>query len=67
MKKYKEYKVITAHNAESLNKQVAYHISEGWTPVGSHQVVITHQQNRFRGQQHIDTLNSIEYSQTLVK
>ncbi len=62
-----EYKIIISHNASNLSEQVAKHILEGWKPVGSHQVVIRHQQNRFRGQQHMDTLNDLEYSQTLVK
>ena len=42
-------------------------MKEGWTPVGSHQVVIRREQNRFSGQQHMDTLNQLEYTQTLIK
>ena len=34
---------------------------------GSHQVVIRRQQNRFRGDQHVDTLNELEYSQTITR
>jgi hypothetical protein len=62
-----EYKIIESGSPNSLTREVNELIKEGWTPVGSHQVVIRREQNRFRGQQHVDTLNDIEYSQTMIK
>lgn len=62
-----EYQIITTSSAYTLNKEITKLIEEGWKPVGSHQVVVVHQQNRFRGDQHVDTLNETEYSQTVVK
>jgi hypothetical protein len=62
-----EYKIIESGSPNSLSREVNELIKEGWTPVGSHQVVIRKEQNRFRGQQHVDTLNDIEYSQTMIK
>jgi hypothetical protein len=62
-----EYKIIESGSPNSLTREVNVLIKEGWEPVGSHQVVIRREQNRFRGQQHVDTLNDIEYSQTMIK
>lgn len=62
-----EYKIVFSSSVEDLVKLVNGYIVTGWKPVGSHQVQICHQQNRFRGDFHIDTLNELEYSQTLVK
>jgi hypothetical protein len=63
----KEYKVVVSHTAEMLNSQVERHIADGWKPIGSHQVVESHRQNRFSGMQHKDTIIQFEYSQTLIK
>ncbi len=62
-----EYKVIYGDSPNELNQKVQSHLQEGWNLSGSHQVVIRRQQNRFRGDQHMDTLNEIEYTQTMVK
>lgn len=62
-----EYKVITARNAEELNAIVAKKIELGFIPVGSHTAVTTHKQNRFRGNQLVDTVYQVEYSQTMLK
>lgn len=62
-----EQKIITAHSASHLNEKVAELIKEGWKPIGSHQVVETHRQNRYAGTQHMDTIVELEYSQTMVK
>jgi hypothetical protein len=62
-----EYKVIVSHSGHDLTTKINDLINEGWKPIGSHQSSVRHQQNRFRGQQHVDTLNDIEYSQTMVK
>ena len=62
-----EYKIVISHSAEDLSKKVTELIGGGWESIGSHQVQIRHQQNRFRGQQHVDTLNDLEYTQTMIK
>lgn len=62
-----EYKVIYGDSPNELNQKVQSHLQEGWNLSGSHQVVIRRQQNRFRGDQHMDTLNEIEYTQTITR
>ena len=62
-----DYKVIATGSHSELTRQVKEHISEGWKPVGSHQVVTRHAQNRFAGLQHRDTQFDLEYSQTMIK
>jgi hypothetical protein len=62
-----EYKVIVSHSAHDLTQKVNEMIQEGWVPIGSHQVQIRHVQNRFRGNEHVDSLNDLEYTQTLIK
>lgn len=61
------YKIIEGSSPNEITKKVNELINEGWKPVGSHQVVIRREQNRFSGQQHMDTLNQLEYTQTLIK
>lgn len=64
-----EYKVITASSSDELTKKVNELMKEKqfriWLPDGSHQVVETHRQNRYRGDQFIDTIITREYSQTM--
>lgn len=62
-----EYKIIEGGSPHEITKKVNDLIKEGWTPVGSHQVVVRREQNRYSGMQHMDTLNQLEYTQTLVK
>jgi len=62
-----KHKIIVSHSGEELSRKVNELIQEGWEPIGSHQVVVRHSQNRYRGTQHIDTLNDLEYSQTMLK
>lgn len=62
-----EYKVVMTHSISQLNEIVGVLIKDGWKPVGGHQVVIRHSQNRFRGTQHVDTLHEHEYTQTMIK
>lgn len=62
-----EYKVVISHTSQDLTNKVKGYIQDGWKPIGSHQVVIIHEQKRFRGDQHVDTLNEPEYSQTIIK
>lgn len=62
-----EYKIVSGGSPSDLTTKVNERIKDGWELVGSHQVVIHREQNRFSGQQHMDTLNSLEYSQTMCK
>ena len=62
-----EQKIITARSASHLNTKIAEMIEEGWKPLGSHQVLTIHAQNRYAGMQHKDTVYETEYSQTMVK
>ena len=66
-----EYKVITASSASELTKKVnelmEEHSFRKWIPDGSHQVVETHRQNRYRGSDPLDTVITREYSQTMKK
>jgi hypothetical protein len=62
-----EQKIITSSSASGLNEKIEKMIVEGWKPLGSHQVVVIHSQNRFAGTQHRDTLHQVEYSQTMMK
>jgi predicted P-loop ATPase/GTPase len=63
----KEFKILTAHTASELNKQIESYIKDGWSIVGSHQVVVVHEQNRFAGSQHKDTIVEREYSISVKK
>jgi hypothetical protein len=62
-----EYKILVGESPNELTRSVNEHIKEGWELLGSHQVVIRREQNRFRGDQHLDTLNQLEYTQTIIK
>ena len=57
-----EYKVVTSSSPEGLNEKINNLIKNGWKPMGSHQVVEQHRQNRYSGMQHQDTLIKHEYS-----
>ena len=61
------YKIVTASSASGLNNQIGALIKEGWQRKGSHKVVTTHKQNRFRGNQLVDTVYTQEFSQTMIK
>jgi len=63
--KMKKIKIITAGSPDGLNGKIQEMIDEGWEPIGSHSVVNTHSQNRYRGTQHMDTLHQTEYSITM--
>ena len=65
--KIKAQKVIYAESVGSLNEQISRGITDGWTPLGSHLVVVSHEQLRYSGMQHKDTIVSKEYSLTMVK
>ena len=62
-----EYKIVSSSSPQGLTNTINLLIGEGWTPVGSHQVVIVHSQNRFSGTTHKDTTHETEYSQTMIK
>jgi hypothetical protein len=62
-----EYKIVNGGSPSELTTKVNEKLNDGWELVGSHQVVIHREQNRFSGQQHMDTLNTLEYSQTMCK
>ena len=62
-----EYKIVSGGSPSDLTTKVNEKLNDGWELMGSHQVVIHREQNRFSGQQHMDTLNQLEYSQTMCK
>lgn len=62
-----KYKIVSSSSPEGLSNTINLLIGEGWQPVGAHQVVVVHEQNRFRGDQHMDTIYKTEYSQTMIK
>ncbi len=61
-----KYKIVTSSSPQGLSNTINLLISEGWEPVGPHQVVIIHSQNRYSGMQLMDTKHETEYSQTMV-
>ena len=61
------YKIVTSSSPQTLTTKINELTTDGWKPVGSHQVVVIHSQNRFSGSQHMDTKHETEYSQTMVK
>ena len=62
-----DYKIIRSSTVDTLSEKVNDLISKGYEPIGSHQVVVIKSQNRYSGTQHMDTINTIEYSQTVKK
>jgi hypothetical protein len=62
-----EYKIVNGGSPSELTTKVNEKIKEGWELIGSHQVVIHREQNRYSGMQLMDTLNQLEYSQTMFK
>ena len=59
------YRIITASSPSGLVSKVRDLAQLMWKPVGGHQVVTIHTQNRYAGKQHMDTTYKIEYSQTV--
>ena len=62
-----KYKVITSSSPEGLAEKVNTHVENGYRPMGGVVVNVTRQQNRFSGTQHMDTINSLEYVQSVYK
>ena len=60
-------KIITASSNIILNKMIQDMSVEGWEPIGSHSSVVVHSQNRYAGNQHMDTIHETEYSITMIK
>ena len=67
MEGYDKYIVVQSSSISELNKKVNALIAEGYTPIGSHQVSVIREQNRYAGSQHMDTIYTTDYSQTLYK
>ena len=61
-----KYRVVYSSSPERLEKKVNELIEEGFVPTGGVNVNINRQQNRYSGSQHMDTINSLEYVQSLV-
>ena len=62
-----EDKIVRGGSRNELTTKLNERIKDGWEIGGSHQVVIHREQNRYSGQQHMDTLNQLEYTQTMIK
>jgi len=62
-----EDKIVYGDSPSEINTKVDEMINNGWEPIGSHQVVVRREQNRYSGSQHMDTLNQLEYTQTMCK
>lgn len=62
-----KYRIAISSSPEGLQEKVNDLISSGFTPTGGVNVNIIRQQNRYSGSQHMDTINSLEYVQSLVK
>jgi hypothetical protein len=61
-----KYKIVSASSPQGLSSTINLLIIEGWEPMGPHQVVVIHSQNRYSGMQLMDTKHETEYSQTMV-
>ena len=59
--------IITSSSPQGLNEKIEKYYNEGYRVEGSHQVIETRHQNRFRGTQHVDTIIEHEYSVTLIR
>ena len=62
-----EYKVLSSSSPQGLTEKVNGHVAEGYTPTCGVIVNIIQSQNRFRGSQHVDTINKLEYVQSVIK
>jgi hypothetical protein len=61
-----KYQIVSGDSPHELTSKINKLITDGWKPIGSHQVVITREQNRYSGSQHMDTINKAEYTQTMM-
>ena len=57
-----EYKILSARSPMELSKSINEYVSNGWEVIGSHQVQTIHSQNRYSGQQFMDTRHELEYT-----
>lgn len=61
------YKILTSSSPSQLTVQVMQYLEQGWKTVGGHSVVETKHQPQYSGKQHMRTIISHEYSQTIIK
>ncbi len=62
-----EQKILTSTSASGLNSLVEKAIEEGFVPVGGHTCVEAKHQPQYAGSQHMRTLITLEYAQTVRK
>lgn len=62
-----ETMIIYSSSPEGLNTKINSNMQIGWKPMGSHQVITKHSQNRYRGDQLVDTTHQAEYSITMIR
>ena len=62
-----EIKIASASSPSGLTQQIKVLLEDGWKPMGSHSVTNVRSQNRFRGDQHMDTTHESEYSITMTR
>ena len=62
-----KYKIVSSSYPEGLEEKVQELLDEGFIPLGGIQINVTRQQNRYSGSQHMDTINSLEYVQSVYK
>jgi len=67
MKEIEEYKILSARTKGELETQVKGLMTDGWKPVGGHQVETIHMQNVYAGNQHKHTTYQREYTQTIIR
>lgn len=61
-----KYTILNGSSPTDLTTEVNRFIELGWTPIGSHQVVVRREVKQYSGQQHMTTLNTLEYTQSLM-
>ncbi len=62
-----EFKVAIGRYPEELETEVKGLIEQGWKVNGGMNVVTIHEQKRYRGSQHIDTIFKQIYSISMIK
>jgi len=59
--------IVSSSSIDGLNTKISANLQNGWKPLGSHQVARSLSQNRFRGDQLVDTIHNAVYSITMIK
>ena len=62
-----KYKVITSSSPEGLAEKINTLMENGYRLLGGVIVNVVRQQNRYSGTQHMDTINTLEYVQSVYK